>query len=356
MAAPFPKRVHDLFWRTFKQPYVRPSLLDERWVEARALAEIRALLGEHALVVVDLGARGGARDLLELNDVTRLYGFEPNEEECEPLQRAFFRAGYVDARHFPVALAGAEGERRLVVTRSPGSISFFEPNLETARTYDAYGSMFEPVGELTVPTTTLDAFVSREKLPSLDFLKLDVQAAELEIIEGGRRTLADQVLMLRTEVWFRRFYREQPLFRDLDRALDELGFLPLSIEPFVNNLERFRTSLPPGVGDRGEMLFGDAIYVKDVVRNPALLGDGDPARALRLVLMLESFGFVGYALAAAEALRTHAPEPRLLEALGNAIVARHRGRWYERRPGLERARSRLLRRALGRLPYADVRE
>jgi FkbM family methyltransferase len=339
-----------------KQPYVRPSLLDDRWIRPNALERIRALLLEHPLIVLDVGARGGPRDLLELKEVTRLYGFEPNEAECEPLQREYFRAGYVDARYLPVALAGVEGTRRLVVTRSAGSTSFFEPDLDTARAYDAYGSMFEPVGELTVPTTTLDAFVASEKLPALDFVKLDVQAAELEILEGGRATLRDHVLLMRTEVWFRRFYKGQPLFRDVDVVLDELGFIPLAIEPYVNNVQRFRTALPPRVGDRGEALFGDAIYVKDAVRNPSLLGEGDPAQAIRFVLMLESFGFVGYALAVAEALRDATPEPELLDELAAAIATRHRQHWYERRPGLERARARMLRRPLGRLPYGAVRE
>lgn len=353
---PFLQRVSGVGWRLFKQPYTRPSLLATRWIQPDILERLRAVLREHPLIVVDVGARGGPRDLLELKEITRIFGFEPNEAECEPLQREFFRAGYVEARYAPVALAGSEGDRRLVITRSAGSISFLEPNLEVTRGYDACGWMTEPIGEVTVRATTLDAFVARERLPWLDFIKLDVQGAELEIIDGGLQTLRDHVTLLRTEVWFRRFYHDQPLFRDLDRPLEELGFLPLSIDPYLNNLERFRTALPPRVGDRGEPLIAEVVYVKDVVRDPGLLGAGDPARALRLVLMLESFGFVGYALAAAAALRETADEPDLLEALADGIVARHRQRWYERRLPVEKARRRLLRRALGRLPYDAVRK
>ena len=42
----------------------------------------------------------------------------------------------------------------------------------------------------TVPVTTIDAYVRENNLPSVDFIKMDVEGAELDILKGAAITIA----------------------------------------------------------------------------------------------------------------------------------------------------------------------
>ena len=82
---------------------------------------------------------------------------------------------------------------------------------------------YEITKTVEISVTTLDQFVDKsgEDLP--DFLKLDVEGSQLDILKGGGRTL-DQVLGIELEVWFTRIYEDQPLFSDITDFLEEKGF------------------------------------------------------------------------------------------------------------------------------------
>lgn len=342
------RRLRSLLWRARSPWYLRPSLLDERWLPAAARERIEALLRARPLVVLDLGARGGVHELGEPKGLMRIFGFEPNEAECKPLQLEWRTSGYLEARFLPVAVAGEAGTGRLVITRAPGASSFLEPDPETLRPFGPRAELFEPVAVEEVPTTTLDRFAAEEQLSYVDLVKIDTEGSELEVIRGGRRLLGESTLAVKTEIVFRPFRRGQPLFRDIDDALRELGFLPLSVEPAAYPVTWCRASVPPGVGDRGETLWGDAVYVKDVLADPSRLDGDDAVQPLRFLLLLESLGFVGYALEAAQLFREHgAAERGLVDALEGAILERHRVRRYQRLP----LPGRVVRRLVGRLPY-----
>lgn len=75
-------------------------------------------------------------------------------------------------------------------------------------------------------TTTLDALFPAE---TFDFIKLDVQGAELDVLRGGHRVVQNaEVLLL--ECPFAGVYNlGAPTFADSLRTLDALGFAPLEI-------------------------------------------------------------------------------------------------------------------------------
>jgi hypothetical protein len=65
--------------------------------------------------------------------------------------------------------------------------------------------------------------VAREKLPTPDLLKLDVQGYELEVLRGAEATLRQTRAVL-CEVSFREFYTGQPLFTEVVAYLGARGF------------------------------------------------------------------------------------------------------------------------------------
>jgi FkbM family methyltransferase len=119
----------------------------------------------------------------------------------------------------------------------------------------------ETVEVLAMETSTIDASGFAPK--SVDYVKLDVQGADLAVLRGGRKALAD-VSFAQIEVEFIELYEGQPLFWEVDRyAREELGltfmgFIDGSIHPRAP--KRLSYKLP---GSSNVLLHADAIYIRE---------------------------------------------------------------------------------------------
>ena len=96
----------------------------------------------------------------------------------------------------------------------------------------------------------------------IDFLKIDVQGAELTVFRHGAARLA-QAVAVQAEVSFMPLYRGQPMFSDIDLALRALGLVP---HMFVNINKRM--ILPLRDHNRpfaamNQLLEADIVYVRD---------------------------------------------------------------------------------------------
>ncbi|CAO3363307.1 hypothetical protein [Azospirillum melinis] len=195
---------------------------------------IALLPADMRLVVVDVGARGGA-ELSGWSPVLSrvdLHGFEPDEQACRDLEATIPNDG-ARYRYHPVALdRQAMSGRDLYLTRNRWCSSFYPPNhpiLRRLKQYGRDGQLGDLDQEFVVEetanpvTTTLDAFWTEASPGDLDFIKLDVQGAELDILEGGTVALGRTSGLL-VEVEFIALYEGQPLFADVDRFLRRQGF------------------------------------------------------------------------------------------------------------------------------------
>lgn len=163
--------------------------------------------------------------------------------------------------YLPYAL-GDGAEHRLHVTNVPMTSSLFPPARSTIDLFPLLGELMHVEQQLPVHTQRLDDL---PELSPADFLKLDVQGAELMVLENATATLRD-VAVLQCEVEFVELYEGQPLFADVDRFLRNQGFSFLRFaysmgRPF-NPLQRQEG---PGLAI-SQTLWGDAVYVKDFRR------------------------------------------------------------------------------------------
>jgi FkbM family methyltransferase len=82
-----------------------------------------------------------------------------------------------------------------------------------------------------IAATTMDLALRGVGIDAVDFIKLDTQGSELDILAGAEAVLAGPVFAIELEVEFLPIYRGQPLFADVDafmRARD------LRLVNFVN--------------------------------------------------------------------------------------------------------------------------
>ncbi|MCM8811687.1 MAG: FkbM family methyltransferase [Candidatus Omnitrophica bacterium] len=262
--------------------------------------EILASLGE-PLIYVDVGARNGMFELAGIAPFVKAYGFEPNPEEFVKLERGDTDVSwlgvaaprYAQSRYAPYAISNVDGTRTFYVTKGPGAAGMIEPNIERLREiiwkgmryYPNFGDQVFPVKEvIPVETKTLASFAREGGLNWIDFLKIDVEGMEYEVLEGAGNLLRSTAV-IKVEVCFIPFRKNQKLFSHVDLLLRNYGFDLLKFETTqgqVGYKEReSHFSIGPAIGwpDRyGQALSCDAIYV-----NRDLMGPRAAAQAVVLI-------------------------------------------------------------------------
>jgi len=212
--------------------------------------------------IVDVGAMSEGQErydkLLE-SGLATVTGFEPNPEEFARLQG---RPG--PYRYLPVFL-GNGGPATFNVTRYPGCSSLLLPNPEVIDLFSTIGATlpednFRVIRSEEVQTTRLDDIDDLE----VDYIKLDVQGSELEIMRHGTGKLADTAV-IECEVEFMPLYRDQPLFGDIQVFLRDQGFV---LHKMIDCAGRpFRPFQPPNPFlPMSQLLWADAIFVRDFTR------------------------------------------------------------------------------------------
>lgn len=95
--------------------------------------------------------------------------------------------------------------------------------LESEKFDYVLGEAISPVKEEKVFTEALDQIIRSRDLPKCDFLSIDTQGSELEILQSAEETLKDCV-GVRLEVAFEKRYAGQPLFGEIDIFMRDHGF------------------------------------------------------------------------------------------------------------------------------------
>lgn len=222
---------------------------------------LRELLRPQRLTaVVDIGANPLSSDgappykpMLDLQLCT-VTGFEPQADAHAAL---LARNGGLET-YLPYAIGnGAAGTLHVCAAR--GMSSLLTPDPRMLACFPGFADYGRVISEIPVETRTLDSIA---EITAMDFLKIDVQGAELSVFRGGSSRLA-RAVALQAEVSFMPLYRDQPMFGDIDLALRALGFVP---HMFVNINKRM--ILPLRDPDKpfaamNQLLEADIVYVRD---------------------------------------------------------------------------------------------
>ncbi len=244
------------------------------------------LLDQHSLVItfVDVGSRNGVLELRDLAGHVEAYGFEPNPAEYEKLiagktdlllLEGISPPRYRRLSYFPYALGNFCGKQAFYITPGPGACGVLEPDLERLRKIVWKGrsykknfaeDVFAHYDKIDVETQTLDAVARRNSITYIDYLKIDVEGSEYEVLEGSR-ALLPSIGVIKVETCFIPFRKGQKLFSHIDLLLREFDFdlLGYEIHPAqVGYKERNSPvmNVPAGYPDPyGQPLSSDAIYV-----------------------------------------------------------------------------------------------
>ncbi len=234
-------------------------------------------------------------------------------------------------RFLPYALVGSEEEVTFYEANWLPASSIYPPNDDFLRPFPFASQLLGVKGERRIQAISLDQACRNEDVWP-DYLKLDVEGAELQVLEGGEQATRN-TLVLDVEVEFAPLRAGQPLFADVDTYLRRRGWSLLGLRRV--HWRRNAGLDARGTGYGGQLTQADALYF-----NAPLLDAGlSEAMALKLVLILTAYRQLDLAL---ELLR--APESGL-----DGLSASERAELENLALSRPNALTRLARRALRRL-------
>ncbi len=185
-------------------------------------------------------------------------GFEPLEHR---VQDRLLEGDGSRLTLLPFAI-GDGRERTLHINNDDATSSLYPLNLEHNARFN-HISELRTVEERQVQTRRLD-----DVLPAgpIDFLKLDVQGAELDVLLGATASLEDTAVV-HCEVEFSPIYRDQPLYPEIHSHLAALGFALIDLRTPV----RYTYLSSAGTPGQDRLLWADAIFFRESDRRETLL-------------------------------------------------------------------------------------
>lgn len=243
-------------------------------------------------ILFDVGARGGIQQPWSFFDpLIEVTSFEPDETEYRQLTKKKTKG-----RVFNYALYKKTQNISLNLTRQRGCSSIYEPNFDMLNNFHG-SSDFEVEGTERVEAISLDELSRKEKISNIDFIKIDVQGAELDVLKGGKKLLNEQILGIELEVEFQKLYKDQPLFADID------VFIRNELELDLQDLKKYYWKYPEGVNygsAKGKLIFGEALYFR-TPDNVLKLCEKKPEQEAKEKLIMAIFmgivyGYIDYPL------------------------------------------------------------
>ena len=251
-------------------------------------------------------------ELLDYFPSSKIVGFEIDKEVCDKMNLSA-RDG---VKYYPHALGEFNESKELYITNHPMCSSLYKPNEDLISLYHNFEAAYLK-SKTTIKTITLDNFLETNNIGSLDFIKIDVQGAELDIFRGGKKALKD-VLKIVCEVEFIHHYENQPLFGDVCKFLNGydlmfnkfLGMAGRSLRPIVFNSDKNFAS---------QHIWSDAIFIKHV-QKISKLSDKKLLKLSLLAAVYKSLDLTYYCLSRYDERNSSSIATKWLQKVSSGVI------------------------------------
>ncbi len=205
--------------------------------------DLRLLVGADATVILDIGANTGQSAELFSRVFPRasIFAIEP----YEPSYNAIVAKRLQRVHPHLAAIGASSGTVVLHVNSHAETNSLLAANSDGRRLFP---EQMVSLSTTQVEMINLDSFAAREGLDRIDFIKIDVQGTELEVLQGGQSVLS-RARVIQIECNFIPTYEGSSVYSEVDIALRKAGFDFYNFYGLHQDPESRR------------IVFGDALYV-----------------------------------------------------------------------------------------------
>ena len=197
---PLPFRIHSGCWWLLRNDQISATLLEDSFENAEHQF-VEGFL-QPGMTFLDIGANQGYYTLLSSQKVGprgKVLAFEPSPREIRRLKLHLWLNRCKNVEVLASALGATEGttELHVVLGSESGCNSLRPPDVS------------QPTALLPVPVERLDDVLKARRIARVDFIKLDVEGAELSVLQGARELLRraprpvilSEVQDIRTKPW-----------------------------------------------------------------------------------------------------------------------------------------------------------
>jgi FkbM family methyltransferase len=258
------------------------------------------ILFGNKLTVIDIG---GAVNLQphfnKLIGNSNFYIFEPDDRSYQDLLRNVNRYAFPnDFFYINKALSSKEEVRKLYLSNEPTGTSILPLDMESGYV-DKDSSYFFPMKEISINTFSLQQVIDELRIENIDIIKIDVQGAELEILNGIDKEYLKKVNAIELEIGLHSIYLNQTTFSSVEEFMKNNGFGLYDFRSSrarlldKENKNTFMNSYfglaetDPSVSARLYEL--DAIYIREP--KYAVQKEFDKERLLRLIIVFCTYNF-----------------------------------------------------------------
>ncbi len=212
---------------------------------------------------VPLGEAERFHTIPNLFPSSQIIGFELDPKLCQELNDTAPK-GF---QFYAQAIGEKAEQRPLYHTNHPMCSSLYKPNDRLNSLYNGLEVAYLKEVD-SVETVSLDSFCQTYNFDTIDFIKIDIQGAELDVFKGAKETLSS-TLMIISEVEFIEIYENQPLFGDVTAYLKEEGFMYHKLLDFAGRTLR-PLILKGDPNYPSQHMWSDAVYIPDIQKHNEL--------------------------------------------------------------------------------------
>lgn len=239
-------------------------------------------------VVADVGARYGMHpNWNNFDGPMRYIAFEPDSEEADRLRQIYARTRHFSYEVLETALDRANGTRDFHLLRHRGLSSCLKPDLTSECFRHLKPGQAEIEKILQINVRPLDE-VFDEIGVAPDFLKVDTEGTEHDVLEGSERMLKKAVLGVRLSCNFQPCFIGQKLFSESHDFLMARDFVLLNIDYKGYGYPRLGLFRKPDPSESEDFRYGILVAADAVwIRRPETIDslyEGDDATIARLKL------------------------------------------------------------------------
>ena len=206
--------------------------------------------------------------------------FEPNKNEIKKLK--LNKKYYSKYKIYESALSNKKQNINLNITKGIYQTSVLKPNMKFLNQF-RNADRYQITNKIKIKANKLDSF----KIKDVDFIKIDTQGYNYEILEGSIKTLKD-TLGVETEVEFTNLYTNQKLFGEINKILikNNFDFIDFTV---LKRWNRYNNS------NYGQCIFGNSLFLK----KPRLILNLDKKKIIKYIsicVLYNKFDLANYVI------------------------------------------------------------
>ena len=233
------------------------------------------------ITLIDIGARSGLNKPFSYIDekYLNIIGFEPDFDEYKKLKKT-----YKNRKYFNYAIDRKIKRSKFFLLKDEPASSLYKPNNNIGYKFEKQHFEKRSIKKIiNLNTNKLDNY--KDEIKKIDFLKIDTQGSEFDILEGANNILKNQIPIILTETWSEDIYQKAKKFYDIARFLDNYGFRAIKIDDAAN--WRYRSDLKFSDFDEPVRVGYEILFIKKT----ELLLKKQFKEIVKIAILLDLFGF-----------------------------------------------------------------